>query len=598
MAAVEQQTNGTSAATKLNEAEIRSLRYISLLIRLIGYLTPHWRLLSLAVVSMLAYSVTIVAMPWTIRLAIDDHIVSDSLDLSTLAPVVALFMGVALAQFITGYIHKLALVLVGQRMIYSVRVDIFAHFQRMPMSFFDHNQTGKVMSRIQNDVQHLQELTFILIISLANLIGALGIVVAMFFLSAPLAAITVGVVVVMVPTMSVWQRLARVPYQKVRQAIADVNSRIQENISGVRVVQSFSRQQKNIGGFDVANRQHLDANLWANRYVAGLMPTVEGLTAVALALIVIVGGGMVLDGTLQIGIVVAFALYVERLFEPVQQMTSQFEQLQKAMVAADRIFELLDVPPEADDPTAEPPPVEGRIHYQVEKFQYDEDPIVLQDVDLAIEPGETIAMVGPTGAGKTTMAALLLRLYDVVDGRVSVDGRDIREMSRDDLSRRISLVPQEPQLFSGTVRENIRYNSADATDAQVMNAAKAVGAHEFIEAMEDGYDTELQERGANLSIGQRQLVSFARALVADPQILILDEATANIDTQTEQIIQTALAKLLRDRTAVVIAHRLSTIRNATRIVVMDQGRIVEQGNHDELMATNGLYATLHAQSMG
>jgi len=319
---------------------------------------------------------------------------------------------------------------------------------------------------------------------------------------------------------------------------------------------------------------------------------------VALALIVVVGGGMVLDGTLQIGIVVAFALYVERLFEPVQQMTSQFEQLQKAMVAADRIFELLDVTPESDDAAGEPPPVEGRIHYQVEMFRYGEGPIILQDVDLAIEPGETIAMVGPTGAGKTTMAALLLRLYDVVDGRVSVDGRDIREMSRDALSGRIALVPQEPQLFSGTVRENIRYNTADATDAQVMNAALAVGAHGFIEEMEDGYDTELQERGANLSIGQRQLISFARALVADPQILILDEATANIDTETEQVIQKALSKLLRDRTAVVIAHRLSTIRNANRIVVMHQGRIVEQGNHDQLIAASGLYANLHAQSMG
>ena len=597
MTVAEQKRKGTSA-TKLNDAEIRSLRYISLLIRLIGYITPHWRLLSIAVVSMLAYSVTIVAMPWTIRLAIDDHIASDSLELSALAPVVALFLGIALAQLVTGYIHKLALVLVGQEMIYSVRVDMFAHFQRMPMAFFDHNQTGKVMSRIQNDVQHLQELTFILIISLANLIGAVGIVVAMFFLSAPLAAITVAIVVVMVPAMAVWQRLARVPYQRVRQAIADVNSRIQENISGVRVVQSFSRQQKNIDGFDESNQAHLDANLWANRYVAGLMPTVEGLTAVALALIVIVGGGMVLDETLQIGVVVAFALYVERLFEPVQQMTSQFEQLQKAMVAADRIFELLDVTPEADDAAGEPPPTEGRVRYEVEKFQYAEGPIILQDIDLAIEPGETIAMVGPTGAGKTTMASLLLRLYDVMDGRVSVDGRDIREMSRDALSSRIALVPQEPHLFSGTVSENIRYNSAGATDAQVMNAAKAVGAHDFIEAMEDGYDTELQERGANLSIGQRQLLSFARALTADPQILILDEATANIDTQTEQTIQAALTKLLQDRTAVVIAHRLSTIRNANRIVVMDQGRIVEQGNHDELMATNGLYATLHAQSMG
>ena len=333
------------------------------------------------------------------------------------------------------------------------------------------------------------------------------------------------------------------------------------------------------------------------RYRYGLWPSVELLKALAIAMIVFVGGRMI-GVSQEVGLLVAFALYAERLFEPIRDLTGDFGHLTGSLVAADRVFELLDVRP---DVAAAPgavalPPVAGRVRYENVSFHYEPESPVLREVSLDVEPGETVALVGPTGAGKTTFVSLLMRLYDVTEGRVSIDGYDLRELRPDSLSRQIGMVPQEPFLFSATVSENIRYNRTDLTEEAVVGAAKAVGAHEFIMRMKDGYDTELDERGGNLSIGQRQLISFARARARDPRILILDEATANVDTETELRIQQALAELLQGRTSFVIAHRLSTVRNADRIVVMDGGRIVEQGTHDELLANKGLYHQLHTQS--
>ena len=352
----------------------------------------------------------------------------------------------------------------------------------------------------------------------------------------------------------------------------------------------------NIEGFDKANYEHLASNLKARRYSSALFPSVDVLMTLAVALVVIVGGGMVVWESLGVGVVVAFVLYIERLFEPVSQLASQFEQLQKAMVSADRIFELLDIELDVpDDPDAmELSEARGEVGYHGVSFGYERESMVLQDVDLQIGAGETVALVGPTGAGKTTLVSLLMRLYDVTEGRITVDGHDIRRVSLASLARQVSIVPQEPFLFTGTVKENIRYNHVEAADDVVVRAAKAVGAHEFISELEQSYETLLEERGGNLSVGQRQLISFARALVADPMILILDEATAYVDTETEMLIQQALRELLRDRTAIVIAHRLSTVRNADRILVLDQGRVVEQGSHQDLMASPGLYARLQS----
>ena len=564
--------------------------------RLLAYVRPYRLRMAVTVVFMLGYTGTVVALPWIVKWLIDGYVADG--DLSGLRLGALMFVVVAVLQFVTNYIHLRLMAHVGQRVLYDLRMDLFKHLQRLSLSFYDRNEVGKVMSRVQNDVQQLQEFLSIVVLSLADVLSLAGIIAVMVAMDASLALITLSVVPLLFVMLVVWQRYARGAFVRVRQAIAVVNSGLQENISGVRVVQSLNREQVNIRQFGRSNYEHLDANLQASRFSAALLPSVEVLTALGLALVVFFGGGMVQDGALEIGVLVAFALYIQRFFEPVRNLTMQYGQLQKAMASGVRIFEQLDVVPEVmDKPGAmRLPPVRGDVRYEGVGFQYTPESPVLEDIDLRVQAGETVALVGPTGAGKTTLVSLLLRLYDVTKGRITVDGQDIRDVSQDSLARQMSIVLQEPFLFSGTVGENIRYNRTEATDEEVERAAKAVGAHDFISKLERGYDTPLQERGGNLSVGQRQLISFARALVADPRILILDEATANIDTQTEVLIQQAIGELLKDRTALVIAHRLSTVRNAKRIVVVDQGRIVEQGPHDELMAAGGLYAQLQSYS--
>ena len=588
-----------SGSLELNDSEQRPIKYRAIVLRLIGYLFRHRVPVAVTIATMFVYSGTIVEMPWLVKLAIDQQIVSGSGDLVGLAGIVALYLLAALTQLVSGYIHRRILARLGQKMVYEMRTELFDQIQRLSVSFFDNNRAGRIMSRIQNDVEQLQELVLIFVFSLANVVSVVGIVTAMMFMDLRLAFMMLAISLGLIPALNVWQRLARPYYQRVQQTIAEVNSRFQEDIAGVRVVHSLNRQEINANLFEGANRGHLTASLMALRYWAGILPSVELLTAVALVLLVYVGGNMVLGGSLAVGVFIAFALYIERLFGPIQEMANQFEQLQKAMVSADRIFELLDVKPQVSErPGAEKLPlIRGEVRYEGVYFHYTPGTPVLHHVDLQIKAGETVALVGPTGAGKTTLASLLLRYYDAVQGRITVDGHDIRDLNQASLARQMSVVLQEPYLFSGAVKDNIRYNRTEATDEDVVRAATAVGAHDFVTELEDGYDTLLQERGGNLSVGQRQLISFARALVADPRILILDEATANIDTYTEVLIQEALEELLKDRTALVIAHRLSTVRNADRIAVVDEGRVVEQGTHDQLTASGGLYSRLQSYTV-
>ena len=580
----------------VNEEDQGRIYDHAVVLRLMGYMRPYRRRLIVTAFAVFVYTGTVVAVPWFVKLIIDSYIRKG--DLSGLDLVVMVFIAVAGLQFVSSYIHLRLMAFVAQRLLYNLRMDLFRHLQRLSMAYFDRHETGRVMSRVQNDVQALQEFLTIFVLSLADALSLVGIIVVMFTMNLRLALISLSVVPILFVLLIVWQRYARGSFVRVRQAIAVVNSELQENISGVKVVQSLNREQANIRRFDVANHRHLEANLEAGRFTATLMPSVEVLTGVGLALVVFFGGSMVLEDSLEVGVLVAFALYIQRFFEPVRNLTMQYSELQRAMASGARIFELLDVKPEiVDGPdNVQMPEVRGQIAYRGVEFQYAEGPPVLSDINLEFSPGETVALVGPTGAGKTTLTALLLRLYDVTQGRVEVDGHDVRDVTNESLVRQMSIVLQEPYLFSGSVKENIRYSHTEATDEQVIEAAKAVGAHDFITNFASGYDTELQERGENLSLGQRQLICLARALAANPRILILDEATSNIDTHTEVLIQRALNEVLRDRTALVIAHRLSTVRNADRIVVLDQGRVVEQGSHDELAASGGLYARLLSYS--
>ena len=578
----------------LDDEELGQIYNHQVVKRLFPYFRARLGLFLVAMVMMLLYTGTMVAIPRLIGDTIDAYVIGG--DLGGLNRAGLLLAGVVVLNYVGNYTYLRLLGKISQEVLYSLRTGIFDHLQRLSVPFFDRNEVGRIMSRSQNDVNQLQEFLPMVALTLGDLLSLVGIVAMMASMNLKLAGVTFVVLPVLLIIMVIWQIYARTAFIRVRQAISVVNSRLQQNISGVRVVQSLNREDLNLRQFDQVNENHLNANLWAIRLSAFLMPVVDIVTAVALGLVVVVGGSMVLDGALLPGALIGFAIYVQRFFEPIRSLTMQYTQFQRAMTAGVRIFELLDVKPDvADLPDAEKlPTVRGEIRYEQVSFEYIPGMPVLQDIDLHIKSGQTVALVGQTGAGKTTMISLLARFYDVTGGRITVDGHDLRDVTRDSVAGQMSMVLQEPFLFSVSVAENIRYRNTEAPMEGVITAARAVGAHDFIMRLDQGYDTVLQERGVNLSVGQRQLISFARAVLADPRILILDEATANIDTFTEVLIQRALRDLLKDRTAVVIAHRISTIQNADMIVVMERGRIVDAGTHDELLERCSIYARLYS----
>jgi ATP-binding cassette, subfamily B, multidrug efflux pump len=419
--------------------------------------------------------------------------------------------------------------------------------------------------------------------------------VAMLTLNVPLALASFTIIPVMLLTTAFFATRARAAFRKTRETVGDVTADIQEEIQGVREAQAFNRTNANIARFRQRNAANRDANVQAVGITSAFSPSIEFLATLATALVIGYGGFLTLQGQLSVGLLTAFLLYVQQFFRPIQLLSSIYTQAQSALAGAERIYGILDETPEPSDPpsAAQLETMQGRIEFDRVSFGYDSSRNVLSDISFTVEAGQTVALVGTTGAGKTTVASLIPRFYDVTSGAVRIDGRDVREVTRDSLRSQIAMVLQEPFLFSGTIAENIRYGKLEATQAQLEAAAKAVNAHEFITALPKGYETVLGEGGGTLSQGQRQLISFARAVLADPRILILDEATANIDTRTENLIQRALETLLKGRSSVVIAHRLSTVQNADRIIVLEAGRILESGSHAELLERNGRYAELH-----
>ena len=525
--------------------------------------------------TILVYTITAAALPWIIKWIVDSHIPADDKSAINLAALA--FLAVATVQLASQYLHRRLIAFVAQGVLYDLRTDLFRHIHRLSLPFFDRNEAGRIMSRLQNDTREIEQFVAVVVFSLANLFSLVTVAIAM---SPLLAAVTMTVVPIFVGIIMVWQRVAKRPRMQTRITDASVNSHLQETISGIRVVQSMNREQANMRRFRTVLDECLAAFLRMNRYVSFMRPAATAVGSVGIGFVVVFGGMLVIDGSVGAGVLIAFAIYVERFFDPLRSLTESYNSLHGAMAAGSRVFELLDIKPDISDPpgAASMPPVKGEIRFEGVGFEYQPGVPVIQDVDLTVEPGQTVAIVGPTGVGKTTLVSLLLRLYETTSGRVLVDGHDVRSVQRDSLVHQTSIVMQEPVLFTGTIRENIRYSHDEVTDEDVERAARVVGAHEFIERLPEGYDTELQERGGNLSLGQRQPVSFARALAADPRILVLDEATAYVDTYTEMLIQRGLRELLKGRTSLVIAHRLSTVGSADKIVVMDQGRIVEQGN--------------------
>jgi len=561
--------------------------------RLVGFLTPYRKRLWIVTGFVLLGTAADLLLPLLFSRAIDE--VSGERRLWVINVIGAIFVGIVGLRFLVMWGQFYFTQWLGNRVVFDIRNTMFRHLQQLSIGYIDRRGVGAVMTRIQNDVAVIQEMfsdTVIGIIS--NVLVLVGIVAIMMITNVKMALLAFTVLPIMVVVMRYWQRYAKAAYRATRRTIGIVNANLAESIDGVRVVQAYTREPANMRWFRKINGDNLAAAVDAAKYSSILFPTVSFLSAASTALIVYVGGRFVFNESLSIGQLVLFVAMIDRFFAPIRDLSQQYSTMQSAMAAGERIFEVLDVEPEVrDKPDAyELPEIEGRVDYNDVVFGYG-DTEILHQIDLHVTPGETIAFVGETGAGKSSMVNLLMRFSDVWSGSIEIDGHDLRNVSQRSLRSQLGIVLQDTFLFGSSVRENISYARSDATIEEIESAAREVGAHDFIARLPDGYDTEVQERGVSLSIGQRQLVSFARALLADPKILILDEATSSIDTQTERLIQRALKRLLVGRTSFVIAHRLSTIREADKVVVMSLGRIVEIGTHDELIARRGMYYNLY-----
>ena len=564
--------------------------------RIWDFVHPYRRRLIVAVAAVLVFTATQLALPLIIGRAIDFGLSDDPGADRALTQALIAFAVAICVNYAASWVQESVVGKVAEQVLFDIRTAMFGHLQDVSLGFMDKTEVGRLMSRLQGDVNAMQEFLETSVLSVGDIVLLVGIVTAMLLLNWQLGLLTLAVLPVLFLVRVVWLPRARVAFMAAHEANSVANGALAEAIHGVRTVQGMDRGAVNLTLYTDKAQATLDAHRRAAKYAQVMVPVVDGLTGVAMAVVVLVGGSMVARGTLEVGVMVTFLFYIQRFFDPIRSLTMQYSVMQRAMASGQRLIEVLDVPVDIRDAAGAPALPEdhdGSVEFRDVTFGYDPGHPVLKSVSFRVRPGETVALVGPTGSGKSSAISLLTRFYDVQGGQVLVGGRDVREVTQASLRRSIAIVLQEPYLFSGTLLDNIRYNRADATEQDVIAAARAVGAHEFIAALPAGYRTLVGERGSSLSLGQRQLVSFARALVADAKILVLDEATASIDSHTETLIQKALARLLEGRTGLVIAHRLVTIRDADRIVVLQAGEVVEQGSHAELVRAGGLYARLY-----
>jgi ATP-binding cassette subfamily B multidrug efflux pump len=563
-----------------------------------SYLRPYRLLLAAAIAAVLVFTITQLAVPIAIRYAIDHGLKFNATDRSLLETAVIVLAAVVTVNYLANFFQEIIVGRVAERVLFDLREAMYSHLQRVSLSFMDRTEVGRLMSRLQGDVAALQEFLETSVFAIGDFVLITGIAIVLIAVDWRLGLLTMSVVPVLLLIRIVWLPRARNAFMSARESSSRLNGALAEGINGVRTVQSMSREDVNAALFEEKVDANLKAQLKGTRYGQIMIPTVDTLTGIAMAIIIMVGGSFVLDQTLDVGVMVLFVLYVQRFFDPIRALTMQYSVMQRAMASGQRIFEVLDVPIDVEDKfdAVKLENIDGSVEFKNVTFGYNRNQPVLEDVSFRVNPGETVALVGPTGSGKSTTMSLVHRFYDVWDGKVMIGGHDVRDVTQESLGHAIAMVLQEPYLFSGTILENIRYRKEEATREEVVEAARAVGAHEFIMRLPDGYETTLEQRGGNLSLGQRQLISFARAIVADAKILVLDEATANIDSYTEMLIQQALARLLQGRTGMVIAHRLATIRGADRIIVLQDGKIIEEGNHNQLMALGGLYARLYSMN--
>lgn len=565
--------------------------------RIWKFVRPYRREVLFSVIAVLVFTGTQLAIPLIIRDAIDNGLNTVTGSRASLLNSILLFLLVIVINFTASYLQENIVGRTAEKVLFDIREAMFSHLQYVSLSFMDKTETGRLMSRLQGDVNAMQEFLETSVISIGDIVLLFGIIISMLYLNPQLGLLTLAVLPVLLIVRIFWLPRARIAFMAAHESNSVTNGALAEAIHGVRTVQSMSRQGVNFSLYQEKAAHNLKTHLTAAKFAQVMVPIVDSLTGVAMAIVVVIGGSLVLDQTLEVGVMVAFLFYIQRFFDPIRSLTMQYSVMQRAMASGQRLTEVLDVPlqiQDAEDAIALTPESSGSISFQNVTFGYDPEFPILKNISFDVESGQTVALVGPTGSGKSSAVALVHRFYDVQNGKIMIDGHDVRELTQESLGQHIAMVLQEPYLFTGTIEENIRYNKIEATRSDIIAAAQAVGAHEFIEALEEGYDTMLGERGGNLSQGQRQLISFARALVADARILVLDEATASIDSYTEMLIQKALQTLLKGRTGLVIAHRLATIRNADHIIVLQSGTLSEQGSHSELIAAKGLYANLYS----